>query len=58
MIYLDKNSYTYSGLSTDEKPVHINTPDLATFWELDTKTAWIYSKLNINPATGNGWWGV
>lgn len=58
MVYLDKDKYTFSGLSTDDKPIHTNTPDLSTFWEFDTSTAYIYSKNNINPATGDGWWAV
>ena len=58
MVYVKHNTWDYSGLSTDEKPVNVNIPDLASFWEFDTKTAYIYSVKNINPATGNGWWAV
>lgn len=56
MIYINKDTWDMSGLSTDAKPVNENIPDLATFWEFDTRTGYIYSIKNVNPATGNGWW--
>jgi hypothetical protein len=51
------NTFDKIGLSTDVKP----TQDMgsgSTFYELDTKKVWQFSKLNINPVTGDGWWEV
>lgn len=47
---------TYRGLSTDVKPTGANNN--ATFHELNTGKVWVFSELNINPATTNGWWEV
>lgn len=47
----------YKGLSTDTKPVKDVAND-STFLELDTKKVWVFSELNINPITNNGWWEV
>jgi hypothetical protein len=46
------------GLAADTKPVLDNSRTGSTFWELDTKTAYVFSGNNINPATSNGWWPV
>jgi hypothetical protein len=50
------NIKKFIGLSTDTKPTECENG--STFWELDTKTGYIYSCKNINPATSNGWWPV
>jgi hypothetical protein len=44
------------GLSTDTKPT--DCPSGSTFYELDTGKGFIYNSVNVNPVTGNGWWGV
>jgi hypothetical protein len=51
------------GLSTDDKPVGdvdniIPIGTDSSFYELDTKKVFIYSKKNINPVTSNNWWEV
>lgn len=45
----------YHGLSTDAKPT-VGVKSGSAFYELDTKTWFVYSEDNINPATSNGWW--
>lgn len=48
----------YIGLSTDTKPVD-NVRCGWVFIELDVgKKMWIFSKANVNPVTGDGWWEV
>ena len=57
-VYISKDGWGYSCKSTDDKPTDPNIPDMTPLWEFDTKKAFVYSRLNINPATGNGWWEV
>jgi|GEM_PF-3903829 len=45
----------YIGLGADVKPTTY-VPAGFTFYETDTKIAWIFDGANINPVTGNGWW--
>ena len=54
-VYYDINKLNYSGLFSDDKPTG-KIYELANFTELDTKTEYVWSNKNINPATGNGWW--
>lgn len=51
------NKKEFQGLSTDTKPV-IDVGSGSTFYEIDTKNAWIYDAVNINPTTSNGWWAL
>ena len=55
-VYYDQNKLNYSGLFADDKPTGKSITDLARFVELDTKTEYLWSTKNVNPATGNGWW--
>lgn len=56
-IALNDPEVVYKGLSTDTKPtVRVTNNDV--FYELDTKKVYMYSALNINPITGDGWWEV
>ena len=53
----DKPERLYQGLSTDLKPTTgVRHGD--TYFELDTKKGFVYSRLNKNPVTNNGWWEV
>jgi len=49
------NKQHLQGLSTDTKPTTGIDPD-STYYELDTKQSWVFSVVNINPLTSNGWW--
>lgn len=49
------NVFEYAGLSTDTKPT-VGVGDNSTYEELDTKKFCIYSTVNTNPITSNGWW--
>lgn len=51
------NVESFQGLSTDDKPV-TNIGAGSTFYELDTKKAWVFDAANENPLTSNGWWEV
>lgn len=58
---IEFNMYELQGLSTDTKPTIVNGDKIdsgSTFYELNTGKGFAYSDNNINPATGNGWWGV
>jgi len=52
----EDNIFSFSGLSTDLKPNKCGTG--STFYEIDTGEGWYFDKMNINSATGNGWWKV
>lgn len=45
------------GISTDPRPTE-NVPAGSVLREYDTGKIWEFSEKNINPATGDGWWGV
>ena len=56
LTYRDKTTYDYIGLSTDTKPTTGNAGD--TFYELDTKSVYIYSPDNLNSTTSSYWWEI
>lgn len=45
---------SYQGLSSDTKPTTCGSG--STFYELDTKKAWVYDANNVNPGTATKWW--
>lgn len=46
-----------SGLSTDVKPTK-NIGTGSRFYEINTGDTYVYSVLNVNPITNNGWWKI
>lgn len=46
-----------SGLSTDIKPTK-NIGTGSRFYEINTGDTYVYSVLNVNPITNNGWWKI
>jgi len=48
---------TYIGLSTDTKPIlYVNSG--STFYEVDTKNAFIFDPNDICPTTLTNWWPI
>lgn len=51
------NMKEFVGVSTDAKPTE-DVGSGSSFREFDTGKLWVFSNLNINPVTSNGWWEV
>lgn len=49
------NIKQFIGLDTDSKPV-VDIGGGSKFTEINTEKVFIYDPVNINQATGDGWW--